>query len=125
MNAIRFLKTKTRICRYYKTGCDECPLSSNINGRNVSCYVFTARYPEEAATIVEVWDEAHPAKTRQNELLKIIPDAVLDHGVIRIKPCDISASGSIPICQGKTCDECRELYWLDEIDEAKEDIAER
>ena len=119
MDAIKYLKTKLRMCVAYHTKCKDCPLGHNSNGTELNCYSFQEHRPEQA---VEKWAAEHPAKTRQNEVLKMFPNAPLDkHGVTNVYVCYVDkrygdGDGYEYNCHGVSCDDCRRKYWLEEIE---------
>lgn len=54
-----------RLCEEYRYGrrrenCDECPVSSTNNGKNVTCYELMRSNPEWFEKIVMEWAEKHP-----------------------------------------------------------------
>lgn len=63
---------------------------------------------------VKGWIEKHPKKTRQSEFLKAFPNATPFH----IDPCNIDTDMAIDSkCRRKSCIECREEYWLAEVED--------
>ena len=120
MDAVKYLETRTRMTAMDKKGmcqidCYDCPLGAKNNGANLSCLAFEA-HPEKAVGIVEKWAAEHPKKTRQSEFLKMFPKARKEGGIISIDPCDIVKSMS-DNCEGKYCDDCRQEYWNQEVDD--------
>lgn len=118
MDAIEFLKEKKRM---YKTicNCDERDLYKEC----VDCESRCFAKPEEAVAIVEAWAKEHPAKTRQNEFLKICPNVLIneEHGVIGI--CPIKADTTHNCLPKKECPDidercwvCKRRFWLAEVD---------
>ena len=75
MNAIDFLKTKTRIC---EMECTKCPLSSHHNSKRIPCGGFQRDFPEETVEIVEKWAKENPVKTYLSVLLEKLPNAKLN-----------------------------------------------
>lgn len=70
--------------------------------------------------IVEKWSKENPIKTRQSEFLEQYPEADLNAlGVIPICPLRIikTHENSNRICKttGKTCDDCMQEFWNEEI----------
>lgn len=69
------------------------------------------------------WCKEHPMKTRQDELLKMFPNAKMDSdGIIIISPCSmekniIKTTPSTCLSIHGSCNECRKEYWLAEVDE--------
>lgn len=112
---VKLIKDYARMCES-KVGidCDGCEL--NKNKKYSSCELFMMKEPEKAVEIIEEWAAEHPDKTRQSEFLKIYPGTVKINGIIGIEPCKLeNGNGSIECCLN--CDECRESYWLTEVEE--------
>lgn len=80
-----------------------------------ACRDVSVENIEETVLILEQWAKDHPIKTRQSELLKLFPNAVIDEddGILGIKPCYIDES--IGCTDEKGCDGCRRKYWLAEV----------
>lgn len=122
MDAIKYLKTKQRMCTAHRCECKHCPLSLDNNGTELNCYIFQEHRPEEAVAIVEKWAAEHPAKTRQSEFLKLFPNAPRSALTgIKISPCDTDERYGCRDkyeynCNGVNCDDCRRKYWLEEIE---------
>lgn len=122
MDAVKYLKTKLRMCIAYHHKCKDCPLGQNSNGTELNCYLFQEHRPEEAVAAVEKWAAEHPAKTRQSEFLKMFPNAPLEpYCGIDINPCDTDKRYGVGDkyehnCHGVSCDDCRRKYWLEEIE---------
>lgn len=122
MDAIKYLKTKLRMCIAYHRKCEDCPLGHNSNGTELNCYMFQEHRPEEAVAAVEKWAAEHPARTRQSEFLKMFPNAPFDkHGGINILPCDTDkrygdGDKYEHNCRGVNCEDCRRKYWSEEIE---------
>ena len=72
---------KHRMCRFYKQGCFECPLSSNSDGKNKPCSTLEQLYTSEAVEIVQKWSNKHPKKTLLTEFLKNYPKTDLKNGL--------------------------------------------
>lgn len=81
MDAIKFLKEKSRMCYSFSgeviSGCDNCPL--------FPCNVFEEKHPEQAVSIVDEWSKEHPTYTvnlgalneRQKRALRELGDAII------------------------------------------------
>lgn len=116
------------VCKHmYKSNCslhkdsNDCPFKMQIAGYN-QCY-FTYFAPKSWSTH---WDESsieqrcdkfikeHPIRTRQSEMLKIIPDTELEGGIIALCPSDVL---DVKDCNNDydSCYECRKAFWLKEI----------
>lgn len=114
MDAVEYLKVKTRMCDSLKE-CGDCPLDKINNTDNINC--FDRHYEEEAVAIVEKWAAEHPIKTRQSEFLKMFPDAQQDGcGVIAINPCKLNICYKPNCTNNDDCGECRKEYWLAEVE---------
>lgn len=115
-----FVKEYSRLCDAYrlpqKSACrTDCPF---INMRCAFPENVNINHPErfeKTYNIVEKWSDTHPVKTRQNEFLKMFPNAVIDEddGILCIRPCDIDER--IGCTNGKGCDDCYRKYWLAEV----------
>ena len=115
-----FVKEYSRLCDAYrlpqKSACrTDCPF---INMRCAFPENVNINHPErfeKTYNIVEKWSDTHPVKTRQNEFLKMFPNAVIDedNGILCIRPCDIDER--IGCTNGKGCDDCYRKYWLAEV----------
>ena len=122
MDAVKYLKTKQRMCAAHRRECKHCPLSLDNNGVELNCYMFQECRPEEAVAIVEKWASEHPAKTRQSEFLKMFPNAPFEpYFGIGINPCDTDKRYGAGDkyehnCLGVSCNDCRRKYWLEEIE---------
>ena len=106
MDAVKYLKEAKRMCSKHES-CEGCPIE------NYSCNFRKIENPEELITIVEKWSKEHPLKTRQSEFLKMFPNANTMHKVIYICPQCVDKKFE---CPRKLCAECRENYWLAEVE---------
>ena len=82
----------------------------------------TARDNAGAVKFVERWTAAHPAKTRQSELLKHFPEAALTQdGALTICPLAVSAAyrdkNGLCANPSEKCDDCCRKFWLAEVEE--------
>lgn len=120
MDAVKFLKEKKRMCDFFHNQalCSKCPI------QKLECGTGELDDVEQmivAVGAVEKWAEEHPAKTRQSEFLKIFPNTRIVDGVITIEPCDIDnkrcGEGSKWCDDHNGCKDCREDYWLTEVEE--------
>lgn len=120
MDAVKFLKEKKRMCDFFhnQSLCSKCPI------QKLECGTGELDDVEQmivAVGAVEKWAEEHPAKTRQSEFLKIFPNARIVDGAITIEPCDIDnkrcGEGSKWCDDHNGCKNCREDYWLTEVEE--------
>lgn len=107
MDAVEFYKAFKRMCD--KTDCKDCLLDQK-------CRPSANVEPEEVVELVEEWAKDHPVKTRQSELLRMFPNAMINEsdGILCITPCNIEGK-SIGCPNGKSCGDCRREYWLTEV----------
>ncbi len=120
MDAVEFLKTVRRICNSNKNGCTSCVVYQKYNYCKLQCVA----HPEEIVAAVEKWAAEHPVKTRQSEFLKNYPYTSFPIGQDFLPLCPRSIdyrhtcprSKTIETQTECTCDECKEGYWLEEVD---------
>lgn len=119
MDAVEFLKTKSRMCHaYVKDSCCGCPLRRAENYCALWCFVN----PEGAVDAAERWAKQHPVKTRQSEFLKQWPEALMtEDGLVNICPCRFVAGfrdekGECTQYHSKGCDNCRREFWTKEVE---------
>ena len=115
MDAIKFMKEKKRMCAL-NVGCLNCPIDIQNNKFGEPCRDFEDNHPEDVVAIVEKWSSEHPAKTRQSEILKIIPDATIRNGILITKPCEVNEKIKDRCKKYDYCRDCRKEYWLAEIE---------
>ena len=109
-----YLKAKARMCRMYNGYCNDiCPLGGEVHGRDYQCHAFEMDNPEECVEIVRGWAKENPVKTRRSEFLKIFPNAA----PLYIDPCHINTNMMDNKCRNKSCFECRQEYWNQEVDD--------
>lgn len=114
MDAVEFIKERSRMCKSFDKYCYGCPAWDG------SCKLGTGTYLKcEAAKqveIVEEWSAAHPRKTRQSVFLEQWPDTQLDKkGNVIICPKQLCRGEEfnklIAACRGTNCYECRRKFW--------------
>ncbi len=106
MDAVEFLKERTRMCNYYMNYCRNCP------GNETEYCATLCANAIDLVPIVEKWAKEHPVKTRQSEFLKMYPNARIADGVIFLGPCAIDNSYKCML----DCKKCCRDYWLKEIE---------
>ena len=116
MDAIEFIKEKKRMCKSYSSCTDTCLIRKSMDESRSTCIGYCFEYPEKAVAIVERWSSEHPAKTRQSEILKIIPDATIKNGILITKPCEVNEKIKDRCKKYDYCRDCRKEYWLAEVD---------
>lgn len=112
MDALAFLRERKRMCNSYKC-CVGCPLVES------HCIISSATSDEDfkkMTDVVEQWSEEHPRKTRQSVFLEQWPNAaVLEDGVINIRPCNLDVNVKKG-CLGVTCLDCLRKFWGQEVE---------
>lgn len=129
MDAVEYLKGRTRMTKAGKRNicgisCNECPLYEGNNGLEVDCQAIESAYPEKAVAIVKKWAAEHPIKTRQSEFLKMFPNVPMENGILLTNPCWVDStvkclkqkSDGVYEDAPERCIECREEYWLTEVE---------
>lgn len=121
MDAIKFVKTINRMCKYYDMcSIQGCPLQE----KKLNCDEIHAMNDkiEELTQVVEKWDKEHPARTRQSEFLKLFPfyseTNFNTKGILNLKPCSVDKryrENPDDFDCNWECDECRRKYWTEEI----------
>lgn len=71
INAVEYLKDKTRMTNACRIDCDSCPLSIKNNGTDEGCVEFEMKYPEEAVQKVEEWSKSHPILTNADKFKEV------------------------------------------------------
>lgn len=115
MDAVKFIKERDRMCRFYHHAgdCYQCP------AKDCECSALEGMVDDDnIVTIVEEWSAAHPRKTRQSVFLEQWPCAKVDDtGILCIYPCDLDKSeASGKNCDGFSCSDCRREFWLQEVE---------
>ena len=113
MDAVKFIKERDRMCRFYHHAgdCYQCP------AKDCECSALEGMVDDDnIVTIVEEWSAAHPRKNRQSVFLEQWPNvAVSEDGVIKIRPCNLDVNAKKE-CLGVTCDYCRRKFWMQEVE---------
>lgn len=113
MDAVKFIKERDRMCRFYHHAgdCYQCP------AKDCECSVLEGMVDDDnIVTIVEEWAAEHPRKTRQSVFLEQWPDTQLDKkGNVIICPKQLCRGEEfnklIAACRGTNCYECRRKFW--------------
>ena len=114
MDALEFLKERKRMCKYFGTSCDGCPLHggpcTNINSMNDGDL-------ERMLVKVEQWSKEHPSKTRQSVLLEQFPNCMMNEdGVVMICPRNIDKMYVCDLNNSVECVDCRREFWMQEVE---------
>lgn len=111
MDAIKFLKEKERIFKFYcayegsgctGVSCTTCPFNK---GGNVGCVVNDI----SAVEIVEKWSKEHPAITYKQDFLEKYPNAKLTEDNFPVA-CLIDLGYMDFDCTGISCKDCWDRY---------------
>lgn len=114
MDAVKFIKERDRMCRFYHHAgdCYQCP------AKDCECSALEGMVDDDnIVAIVEEWSAAHPHKTRQSVFLEQYPQADIDNtGLLVLCPKRISAGvRATTNCMRARCDDCRRKFWLREV----------
>ena len=62
--------------------CSSCPISSENNGKDLTCTTYQRKFPEKAERKITEWAKEHPIKTILEEFEENYPDAPISmHGI--------------------------------------------
>lgn len=115
MDALTFLKERSRMCDTYRgkgDRCKGCPLEKEVDD---VCSVWCFKNPEKAIAAVEQWITEHPRKTRQSEFLKQWPYITMRcDGMPDLNPCDLD--GRLHDICTHDCLACRRAFWKQEVE---------
>ena len=114
MDAVEFLKARRKLCDDNVCG-ESCPLfyccDDDVEDNRI-----------RQVLAVEKWTKEHPVKTRQSELLKLFPEAImLCDEYLNICPAQLSSecrdkeTGGC-YAPGMDCVKCKRDFWLKEIE---------
>lgn len=113
------------VCKeMYKSNCslsrdsNNCPFKYHLAG-GTQCY-FDLFVPKSWAISnierdCDKFIEEHHPRTRQSEMLKIIPDTVLEGGIIATCPKEVLYFEDCDNDKYSSCYDCRRAFWLKEI----------
>lgn len=116
MDALEYLKARSRMTNNCKMDCDKCLLGCDKNSRGVSCSGLETNYPKEAIKIVEDWSKEHPIITNKDKYKETIKKVFGDDFDIEV------CSENIPDCRCysiRGCDDCIK-FWNSEYIEKEE-----
>lgn len=112
MDAVKFIKERDRMCRFYHHAgdCYQCP------AKDCECSALEGMVDDDnIVTIVEEWTAAHPRKTRQSVFLEQWPEAEIDaNGILNVCPAPMFHSHRLNGggCRNvhKKCVDCRREF---------------
>ena len=117
MDAVKFISEHKRMCESFGTSCNGCPLHGH------PCTFISSITNGDCKRIlvkVEQWSKEHPIKTRQSELLRVIPNLRLDkNGSIFLCPATITGNLCGVYSNKHGCDncyDCRKNFWNQEVE---------
>lgn len=87
MDAIKFIKEKTRMCESFGTTCIGCPLYSvckkgYLSRTKYECWMFIITHAEQAVAIVEKWSNEHPIMTNKMKFEEVFGKTCDESGVL-------------------------------------------
>lgn len=115
MDAVKFIKERSRMCKSFNKCSYGCPAWGG------SCKLETGTYLECEATkqveIVEEWSAAHPRKTRQSVFLEQHPNCMTDDaGVVGICPRNVDKTYVCDLRRLGGCADCRRKFWMQKVE---------
>lgn len=123
MEAIKYLKTRERLCRDNK--CEYCPLYEVNNGTNMVCTKLEEEMPEKMVKMVEEWAKENPGVTRMSEFIEEHPNAKTGkykkEKFVDICPQKIDNEFKCRIegcytAYTENCYDCKIQYWNEEVE---------
>lgn len=114
MDAVKFIKERDRMCRFYHHAgdCYQCP------AKDCECSALEGMVDDDnIVTLVEEWSAAHPRKTRQSVFLEQWPEAEISFtdGCLTLNPCKFYKKMRKE-CVGRLCSDCRREFWMQEVE---------
>ena len=106
MDAIEYLKTRTRMTNNCTINCDECLLHYKNNDKELYCNKLEEYYPNEAIKIVEEWGKEHPLISNVDKYKEVIKETFGDD---LIDICDKQVP-NFKCSSFTSCDECIEFW---------------
>ena len=116
MDAIEYLKTRTRMTSNCTVNCDECLLHYKNNNKELYCNKLEEYYPKVAIQIVEEWGKEHPFVTNVDKYKEVIKETFGDD---LIDICDKQVP-NFKCSSFISCDECVEFWDSEYIEKEKE-----
>lgn len=112
MDAVEYLRAFYKMCdsNKYCSSCEAIGVCQNDCEKAEQMVEIVGKWANEHKV------KEHPKKTRQNEFLKMFPNAVLIDGVLIFAPCNVDKTIGGDSCSKTTCEECARKYWTEEIE---------
>lgn len=114
---VKYLRERERMCAFHGSDkcAEDCPMSSQNNGKKCGCRPFECEYPEAAVEIVQAWSDEHPVKTRLDDLLEKHPHAkISDLNTPYFYPCLLGYCNECGTC--KIADRRYVICWHEPVD---------
>ena len=113
MDAVKFIKERDRMCRFYHHAgdCYQCP------AKDCECSALEGMVDDDnIVAIVEEWSAAHPHKTRQSVFLEQYPNCMTDDaGVVGTCPGNVDKTYVCDLRRLGGCTTCRREFWMQEV----------
>lgn len=115
MDAVKFIKERDRMCRFYHHAgdCYQCP------AKECECSALEGMVDDDnIVTIVKEWSAAHPRKTRQSVLLEQWPNCMVDRdGIVGMCPRNVDKNYICYLNRYTGCPpDCRREFWMQEVE---------
>ena len=108
MNAMEFLKEKSRLTNNCAIKCEECRLSTWNNERDCSCSDFEHEHPELCISIIQQWSKDCPQRTCKDVFLEAFPNAKMSE---RGEPsCCLNDLGIVEVTECSKFNTCLECW---------------
>lgn len=104
-NILVYKEEMNRMCQYLDS-CRDCGLDDD------TCNDIDELSPEHIE-IVQKWSDEHPVKTRQSELLELLPNMEYEEC---LDYCPSEFEPSIVCNNEMSCVECKKEFWLQEVE---------
>lgn len=116
MDAIEYLKVRSRMTNNCNISCGNCPLYYENNGKKKTCTEFESLYPNEAIKIVEEWGDKYPRMTNKDKYIEVMKNTFGDNFDLDI------CSQRMPQCRCSDvkCSECKK-FWHSEYKEKEQE----
>ena len=116
-----FLHELARATNSCNMNCKDCIINDLYMKDRHGCIGAVTKYSKEAITLIQNWSDAHPVKTRLDDLLEKYPNVPLnENGYPSICPQTLGycvCTGSICLVHQITCDEAFKKCWDEPLEE--------
>lgn len=116
MDAILYLREKSRLTKDCGIFCVDCRLSTLQNEMRLTCTSFEMRHPEQAASIIEEWAKECPGRTFKDVLLEKFPNVLMYTNSDTPNACVKTLFGKVAIdCGRMACADCWNQPYVEEV----------